>query len=331
MTSDMKRREFITLLGGAAATWPMVAQAQQPTMPAIGFLGSSSAAEWGPFVTAFQHGLKETGLAEGDNFTIEYRWADGQYDRLPALAVDLVHRQVAAILAAGSPAPALAAKAATATIPTVFVLGVDPVQFGLVASLNRPNGNITGVNFLVGHLAEKSLGLIHELIPNVAVGAMFVNPNNPNADSVTRDIRETALSLGLQIHILSAGSAPEIDAAFMGLVEQRIGMLLCAADPFLLGRREQVVALAAHHAVPAIYSAREYAAAGGLMSYGTSISDAYRRAGVYTGKILKGVRPGDLPVEQSTRFEFVINLKTAKALGVQIPDKLIALADEVIE
>jgi putative tryptophan/tyrosine transport system substrate-binding protein len=326
----VRRREFIALLGGAAA-WPLAAHAQQPAMPAVGFLGSSSAAEWLPFVNAFQRGLKETGYIEGENFTIEYRWADGQYDRLPALAADLVRRQVAVILAAGSPVPALAAKAATATIPIVFALGIDPVQFGLVASLNRPGGNMTGVNFLVGHLAEKALGLIHELIPNVAVGAMFVNPNNPNADSVTRNARETARSLGLQIHILSAGTALEIDAAFAGLVEQRIGMLLSAADPFFLGRRDQVVALAARHAVPAIYFAREFVTAGGLMSYGTSISDGYRRAGVYTGKILKGARPADLPIEQSTRFEFVINLTTAKTLGLQIPDKLLALADEVIE
>jgi putative ABC transport system substrate-binding protein len=327
----MKRREFITLLGGVAAAWPVAARAQQGVIPVIGFLGSSSAAEWGPFVAAFHRGLKETGYVEGGNVTIEYRWADGQYDRLPALAADLVRRQVAVILAAGSPAPALAAKAATATIPIVFSLGVDPVQFGLVASLNRPAGNITGVNFLVGHLAEKALGLIHELIPNVAVGAMFVNPNNPNADSVTRNARETASSLGLQIHILNAGTASEIDAAFASLVEQRIGMLLSGADPFFLGRRDQVVALAARHAVPAIYFAREFVSAGGLMSYGTSISDAYRRAGVYTGKVLKGVKPADLPVEQSTRFEFVINLKTAKTLGLTIPDKLLALADEVIE
>jgi ABC-type uncharacterized transport system substrate-binding protein len=326
----VKRREFISLLGGAAA-WPLAARAQQPAMPVIGFLGSSSAAEWGPFVAAFHRGLKETGYVEGGNVTIEYRWADGQYDRLPALAADLVRRQVAVILAAGSPAPALAAKAATATIPIVFSLGIDPVQFGLVASLNRPAGNITGVNFLVGHLAEKALGLIHELIPNVAVGAMFVNPNNPNADSVTRNARETARSLGLQIHILNAGTESEIDAAFASLVEQRIGMLLSGADPFFLGRRDQFVALAARHAVPAIYFAREFVSAGGLMSYGTSISDAYRRAGVYTAKVLKGVKPADLPVEQSTRFEFVINLKTAKALGLNVPDRLLALADEVIE
>jgi putative tryptophan/tyrosine transport system substrate-binding protein len=326
----MRRREFITLIGGAAA-WPLAARGQQPTMPAVGFLGSSSAAEWLPFVNAFQRGLKETGYIEGENFTIEYRWADGQYDRLPALAADLVRRQVAVILAAGSPVPALAAKAATATIPIVFALGIDPVQFGLVASLNRPGGNMTGVNFLVGHLAEKALGLIHELVPNVTVAGMFVNPNNPNADSVTRNARETARSLGLQLHILNAGSPVEIDTAFAGLVEQRIGILLSAADPFFMGRRDQVVALAARHAVPAIYFAREFATAGGLMSYGTSISDAYRLAGVYTGKILKGARPADLPIEQSTRFEFVINLTTAKTLGLQIPDKLLALADEVIE
>jgi putative ABC transport system substrate-binding protein len=325
----MRRREFITLIGGAAAAWPRVARAEQ--QPVIGFLGSSSAAEWLPFVNAFQRGLKETGHAEGENVTIEYRWADGQYDRLPALAADLVHRQVGVILAAGSPVPALAAKAATATIPIVFALGIDPVQFGLVASLNRPGGNITGVNFLVGHLAEKALGLIHELVPNVAIAGMFVNPNNPNADSVTRDARETARSLGLKLHILNAGTAVEIDAAFAGLVEQQIGMLLSAGDPFFMGRRDQVVALAARHAVPAIYFAREFVTAGGLMSYGTSISDAYRRAGVYAGKILKGASPADLPVEQSTRFEFVINLKTASALGVRVPDKLLALADEVIE
>jgi putative ABC transport system substrate-binding protein len=326
----MRRRSFIALLGSAAA-WPLAARAQQATKPAVAFLGSSSAAEWSPFVTAFQRGLKEAGYVEGENVIIEYRWADGQYDRLPELAADLVRRQVTVILAAGSPAPALAAKAATTTIPIVFALGIDPVQFGLVASLNRPGGNITSVNFLVGHLAEKALGLIHELVPNVAVAGMFVNPNNPNADSVTRNARETARSLGLQLHILNAGTAQDIDAAFASIVEQRIGVLLAGADPFILGRRDQVVALAGRHAVPAIYFAREFVTAGGLMSYGTSISEAYRRAGIYTGKILKGARPADLPVEQSTRFEFVINLKAAKALGLTTPDKLLALADEVIE
>ena len=300
-------------------------------MPVIGFLGSSSAAEWAPFVTAFQRGLKETGYVVGENVAIEYRWADGQYDRLGALASDLVRRQVAVIFAAGSAAPALAAKAATTSVPIVFAHGTDPVQFGLVTSLNRPGGNVTGINFLAAGLAEKALGLIHELIPNVAIGGMFVNPNNPNAQSLTRTAQQTARSLGVEVHVLNVGTAAEIDSTFARLREQRIGMLASGGDPLFLGRREQFVALAARHAVPAIYFAREFVAAGGLMSYGTSISDAYRRAGVYTGKILKGAKPADLPVVQSTRFELVLNLKTAKSLGLNIPDKLLALADEVIE
>jgi putative tryptophan/tyrosine transport system substrate-binding protein len=327
----MKRRDFLTLLGGVVTAWPFAARAQQAAIPVIGFLASPSADEWAPFVTAFQNGLKESGYIEGQNVTIEYRWADGQYDRLRALAADLVRRQVSVIFGAGSAAPALAAKAATTAIPIVFALGADPVQFGIVASLNRPGGNVTGVAFLAAGLGEKALGLIHEVVPNVTVGAMLVNANNPNAESIAASARETARSLGLQLHILNAGSAAEIAAAFARLSEQRIGMALLGADPFFLGRRNQFVELAARHAVPAIYYEREFVTAGGLMSYGTSISDAYRRAGVYTGKILKGARPADLPVEQSTRFEFVINLKTAKALGIQIPDKLLALADEVIE
>jgi putative ABC transport system substrate-binding protein len=326
----VRRRRFVTLLGGAAA-WPLAARAQQSGMPVIGFLGSPSAGEWAPFVTAFQSGLKETGYVEGENLAIEYRWANGQYDRLPTLALDLVHRGVAVILAAGSPAPALAAKAATATIPIVFANGADPVQFGLVASLNRPGGNITGVNFLAADLGEKALGLIHELTPSAAAAAVIINPNNPNADSITKIASDTARSLALELHVLKAGTSQEIDTAFTQLVEQRIGAILVAADPFFLGRRDQFVALAARHRIPAIYYMREFVTAGGLMSYGTSISDAYRRAGAYTGKILKGAKPSDLPVEQSTRFEFVINLNTAKALRVDIPARLLALADEVIE
>jgi putative tryptophan/tyrosine transport system substrate-binding protein len=326
----MRRRAFITLLGAAAA-WPRAARAQLRPMPVVGFLGSSSAAEWAPFVAAFQRGLKEAGYVEGENVTVEYRWADGQYDRLPALAADLVRRQVAVIFAAGSPAPALAAKAATAAIPIVFANGADPVQFGLVASLNRPGGNVTGVNFLAAGVGEKALGLIHELVPSVAVGAVLVNANNPNAAAVAKNVRDMAPALALQLHVLNAGTEQEIDAAFASLVEQRIGILILGADPFLLGRRDHLVTLADRHAVPAIYFAREFVTAGGLMSYGTSVSDAYRRAGIYAGKILKGARPADLPVEQSTRFEFVINLKTAMRLGLQIPDKLLALADEVIE
>jgi putative ABC transport system substrate-binding protein len=274
--------------------------------------------------------LKQTGYVEGDTVSIQYRWANGQYDRLPGLAVDLVRRDVAVIFAAGSPAPALAAKAATATIPIVFANGADPVQFGLVASLNRPGGNITGVNFLVADLGEKELGLIHELAPNVAA-AVIINPNNPNAASIGRIVSDTARSFALQLHVLKAGTAEEIDTAFTKLVAQQLGALLVAADAFFLSRRTQFVALAARYRIPALYYMREFVTAGGLMSYGTNISDAYRQAGVYTGKILKGARPADLPVQQSSRFEFVINLNTAKALQIEIPARLLALADEVIE
>jgi putative ABC transport system substrate-binding protein len=326
----VRRRDFITLFGGGAAAWPFATRAQQPGLPVVGFLGSPSAEEWVPFVAAFQLGLKETGYVEGDSVSVEYRWANGQYDRLPGLAVDLVRREVAVILAAGSPAPALAAKAATATIPIVFANGADPIQFGLVASLNRPGGNVTGINFLVADLGEKELGLIHELAPNVAV-AVMINPNNPNAESIRSAASNAARSRALPLQVLKAGTTEEIDTAFAKLVEQQLGALLVAADAFFLGRRKQFVALAERYRIPAIYYMREFVSAGGLMSYGTNISDAYRRAGVYTGKILKGARPADLPVEQSTKFEFVLNLKTAKALGLTVPDKLLALADDVIE
>jgi putative tryptophan/tyrosine transport system substrate-binding protein len=327
---QLRRREFITTLGGAVA-WPLAARAQQPAMPVIGFLGSPSAAEWVHLVAAFQQGLQETGYVEGQNVTIEYRWADSRYDRLPGLAVDLARRQVAVIFAAGNAGPALAAKTATATIPIVFANGIDAVKFGIVASLNRPGGNITGVSFLTAELGEKRLGLVRELVPNVAVGAVLVNPSNPNAESIIRDARGAARSLALQFHVLHASTAQDIDTAFASLVQQQIGVLLVSADAFFLGQRDQFAALAARYAVPAIYNTREYVAAGGLMSYGTSIVDAYRRAGVYTGKILKGAKPADLPVEQSTKFEFVINLKSAKALGLTVPPTLLALADEVVE
>jgi putative tryptophan/tyrosine transport system substrate-binding protein len=330
----MRRREFVTLFAGMgmpALLWPLAARAQQPATRVIGFLGSPSAAEWVHLVAAFQQGLKETGYVEGQNVAIEYRWADGRYDRLPALAIELVRQQVSVIFAAGTVAPALAAKTATATIPIVFANGIDPVQFGLAVSLNRPGGNITGVSFLTGDLGEKRLGLVRELVPDVAVGAVLVNPNNPNAESNVRDAREAARLLALQFHAFKASTAQDIDTVFASLGQRRIGVLLVSPDAFFLGQRHRFAELAARYAVPTMYNAREYVAAGGLMSYGTSIADAYHRAGIYTGKILKGAKPADLPVEQSTRFEFVINLKTAKALGLTVPPTLLALADEVIE
>jgi putative ABC transport system substrate-binding protein len=330
----MRRREVITLLGGAAApfvSWPLTARAQQPAMPVVGLLGSASAAEWEHLVAAFRDGLKESGYVEGQNASIEYRWADGHYDRLPRLAEDLVRQNVAVIFAAGSPAPVLAAKAATATIPIVFANGADAVKLGLVASLNRPGGNVTGISFLAAGLGAKRLELIHELVPNVSVGAVLINPTNPNAESVARDAQDSARSLGLQFHVLNASTDQDIDTVFAGLVRQQIGVLLVTADPLFLGRRVEVAALAARYAVPVIYFAHEFIAAGGLMSYGTSIGAAYRQAGVYTGKILKGVKPADLPVMQPTKFDLVINLKTAKALGITVPPMLLARADEVIE
>jgi putative ABC transport system substrate-binding protein len=331
MLLGVKRREFIALVGGAAIAWPLAARAQQPTKPVIGFLGSPSAAEWAQFVAAFRQGLQEKGCVDGENVAIEYRWADGQYDRLPELAADLIRSQAAVIFAAGSVAPALAAKAATATIPIVFVNGVDPVQFSLVASLNRPGGNITGISFLTGDLGAKRLGLLHELLPNVGVVALLVKSDNPNAESAVQDAREAARLLRLEFHSLKAQTAKDIDTAFSRLAEKQVGALLVSADPFFTSQHGQFVRLAASHKVPTIYYAREFVTAGGLMSYGTSIQDAYRQAGVYTGKILKGERPANLPVVQSTKFEFVINLNTARALGIEVPPNLSARADEVIE
>jgi putative ABC transport system substrate-binding protein len=327
----MRRREFISLLGGAVVAWPLTARAQQHRpMPVIGYLSTGSPSDAVP-PAAFRQGLKETSLVEGENVAFECRFAEGQYDQLPTLAADLVRRQVAVIAAVGGTPPALAAKAATATIPIVFSLGVDPVQFGLVASLNRPGGNMTGVAALQSVLVAKRLELLREFLPNAAVVTMLVNPTNPYTESETRAVQDGARHLRLQLHVLGASTTSDIDAAFATLVEIQADVLVVSADQFLQNQRDQIVRLATRHAVPAIYGWREYAAAGGLISYAPSQADGYRLAGVYTGRILKGDKPADLPVQQVVKIELVINLKTAKALGLDVPPTLLARADEVIE
>ena len=325
----MRRREFLGVLGGAAAAYPVAVRAQRPAIPAIGFLSSGSA-ELTYLTAAFRRGLSESGYVEGQNLAIEYRWAEGAYDRLPALATDLVRRQVAAIFASAPPA-VLAAKAATRTIPIVFTIGGNPVELGFVSSFNRPGGNVTGVTFLVTELAGKRLELLRELVPRAALIGLLVNPNRSGSESETKDTQQAADTLGVKLHPLNAGTEREIDAAFASFTQQRIDALLVGTDLLFLTRRDQLVALAAQRAIPTMYNLREYVVAGGLMSYAPSIAEAYRQAGVYTAKILKGANPADLPVTQPTKFELIINLKSAKALGLTPPDKLLVAADEVIE
>ena len=325
----MKRREFITLLGGAAAAWPIMARAQRPEIPVVAFLNGGSPDGYAPMVAAFHQGLKDTGYVEAQSVRIEYRWADGQYGRLPAMAADLVHRQVAVIVT-NSPGM-LAAKAATTTIPIVFTTSGDPVELGFVASLARPGRNITGVTQLNVEVAPKRLELMHELVPTATIMAVIVNPAYPSAEIQSRGMQAAARTLGVQLHILRASNERDIDDAFATLAQLRAGAFVISSDPFFNSRAEQFAALALRHAVPTIFQYREFAAAGGLMSYGGSIIDSYRQAGVYTGRILKGEKPADLPVQQSTKVELIINLKTAKALGLEVPRTLIARADEVIE
>ena len=327
----MKRREVLTLIGGAAAAWPLAARAQQAAIPVIGFLGSTSHPAWESYLMAFRQGLDEAGYVEGQNVTIDFRWAGSDYASLPILAADLVRRQVAVIVAVGGSASASAAKVATTTIPIVFSISDDPVSLGLVASLNRPGGNATGMNVLLAETEGKRLGLLRDMAPTAHLIAALLNPRSPLSAAALKDVQQAARAVGQQIHILNASSDHDLDAAFASVVQLGAGALLVGSDPFLNSRRDYLVSLAARASVPAIYEFREYVVAGGLMSYSSNLSNGYRQVGLYAGRILKGEKPQDLPVVQSSEFEFVINLKTAKALGLQIPDKLLALADAVIE
>jgi putative tryptophan/tyrosine transport system substrate-binding protein len=328
--SAIRRREFCILLGGsAAAARPLAARAQQPALPVVGFLNSASADAYARFTAALHQGLAEAGFVVGQNVAMEYRWAEGHYERLPALAGELARLRVAVIVANGPAAPA--AKGVTATIPIVFTAGFDPVELGLITGLSRPGGNLTGVSILNVELGPKRLELLHEVVPTAAIVALIINPANPNAESQTRELKAAAGALGLKLHVLHASTDRELAAAFETLRELRAGALLIGADPFFNSQSQLLATLAGHHAMPAIYQYREFAAAGGLMSYGGSLTDSYRQAGIYTGRILAGAKPGELPVQQSTKVELIINLKTAKALGIAFPLPLIGRADEVIE
>jgi len=326
----MRRRNFIALLGGAAAAWPLAARAQQPAMPVIGFFHAGSPGPLAPSLAIFRQSLAEAGYVEGRNVAIEYRWAEGHYDQLPAMAAELVRRQPAVIVASPSP-PAVAAKAATATIPIVFNAAGDPVKLGLVVSLARPGGNATGVNFFQAELGAKQLGLLRELLPSAARIGLLVNPTNPNVENVTKDVTAAASIIGVQIDVVRSSDSSEIEAAFATLVRNRVDAFVVSADALFYIRRLQLATLATRHAIPTVYGDRAFAEAGGLMSYGTSTAEGYRQLGVYVGRILKGANPADLPVVQSTKFELVINLPTARALGLTVPPTLLARADEVIE
>jgi putative tryptophan/tyrosine transport system substrate-binding protein len=331
MASHLGRRKFLATLGSAAAAWPLPVRAQQPAGRVIGYLHSGSPQSTSPLLVAFHQGLSETGYVEGQNLAIEYRWARDNLAQLPGLAVDLVSRRVAVLAAPGSTAAALAAKAATTTIPIVFSVGFDPVQLGLVASLSRPGGNITGVNSMSNELGAKRLELLHELLPAATRFAVLVNPKNPLTESLTKDVRAMATAIGRQVEVFSAETEGDIDTAFSVLVQRRADGLVIHPDVLFIAHRMHLTALAARHALPVIWPFRTDAEAGGLMSYGVKLADAHRQAGVYAGRILGGANPAELPVVQPTRFELVINLKTTKALGLTVPDKLLARADEVIE
>jgi putative ABC transport system substrate-binding protein len=327
----VRRREFITLLGGAVAAWPYAARAQQAAMPVVGFLNTASREGYARFVTAFRQGLKEAGYAEGENVSIEYRWAENQLDRLPGLAAELVRLRVAVIVATGGTAPAIAAKAATTTIPIVFVVPEDPVRLGLVASLSRPGANVTGVNIFTGELMPKRLELMHEMLPAMTRVAVFVNPANPRAEFQRSEVESAGRAMGLSTRIFNAGTGREINTVFATIARERPDALFFSPDPLYIVQRVQIATLAARHAIPTSFSIRDPVEVGGLMSYGSKASDGYREAGVYTGRVLKGTKPADLPVVQTSKFELVISAQTALMLGLTIPDRLLAVADEVIE
>ena len=325
----MRRRELISLLGGAAAAWPLASRAQQPAMPVVGFINGGSPEGYAPMVAAFHSGLNERGYIEGNNVLVEYRWAEGRYDRLPSLATDLVGRQVA-VIAANTPATPVA-KAATTTIPIVFVTASDPIASGFVTSLNRPGGNLTGVALLNVEIGSKRLELLHELVPKASLMGLLINPTNPNAESQTRDMHAAAQSLGLQLHVLNASNEGDLDKAFATLAEVRAGALVIGADGFFVDQSKQLAALALRNALPAIFITRDFVADGGMMSYGGGLREPFRLMGVYTGRILKGERPADLPVQQVTKVELIINFKTARTLGLTVPLTILGRADEVIE